>query len=239
MLSGVWIKQRFQVSRHCVESCSILDQHDSSALEMMHQCEPRLVVLRALRYMAPTLVQGTNSSWFCTLNREVNTSKLCLFDGAKLELNFSSMAAPEFGFCFPRRSFVAEREQMDADAVIQMSAADDWIGWTRRAPSDSDRLRVNKNGWEILYFVRPPPSELDITLSELRAELCHTLKIEPKCVLLRAGPFQWGTDFEEDGQGLYSTYFDSAVDTGTTRMKTIRGAALIDVLEISVQVHPF
>ncbi|KIX97744.1 uncharacterized protein Z520_06522 [Fonsecaea multimorphosa CBS 102226] len=216
------------------------DNTTTWALEMMHRCEPRLLVLRELRSMVPALVQCTNNSWFRTINRNANSSYLCLFDGAQLELNFSSMTTPEFGFCFPRRSFVAERERLDVNAMLQQQPATtttDWAGWKRREPSDSDRLRVNKNGWEILYFVQPPKGEVDITVSELRAELCHTLQIETGRVLFGAGPFQWGPDFEEDGLGLYTTYFDTAIDTGARQMKTVRGAALIDVIEISMQAH--
>lgn len=212
-------------------------QAESPALEMMHQCEPRLLVLRALKSMIPAVVQCTSNSWFRTINRNSNPSDLCLFDGAKLELNFSSNTTPEFGFCFPRRSFAGERDRLDVITMLQHPDTTDWVGWTRREPSDPDRLGVNKNGWEVLYFVQPPKGEVDITVSELRAELSHTLQIDPGRVRFSAGPFQWGPDFVEDGLGLYTTYFDTAVDTWPRQMRTIRGAALIEVTEIPMQAH--
>jgi len=126
---------------------------------------------------------------------------------------------------------VAERDRLDVDSVVNQPDTGDWRDWTRRGPSDSDRLRVNKKGREILYFVRPPPSESDASVSELRAELCRTLQVRPERVSFSAGPFHWGPNFEEDGLGLYASYFDADLEIDVDYMKTVRGAALLDVIE--------
>lgn len=111
----------------------------------------------------------------------------------------------------------------------------DWQGWKKRAPSDSDRLRVNRKGREVLYFVQPPPTTMDITFSDLRAEVCHTLRLEDsRRVSFQAGPFVCAADFREDGLGLYGTYFGSDIVINERHMKTVRGAALIDVIEVHV-----
>lgn len=184
------------------------------------------------------MVETVTDSWLRTVNKDGNGSKspFCLFDGAQLEVNVSSPLTPEFGLCFSRLSFAAERELLDFDAMSNHPTGD-WKGWTRREPSDTDRLRVNKRGREILYFVQPPLSECDVTVSELKAELCHTLQIESQRISLAAGPFIWGPGFVEDGLGVYATYFDTDVETDLHHMKTIRGAALIDVVEMSVQAQ--
>jgi len=164
----------------------------------------------------------------------------CLFDGAKLEFNVASTTVSEFGICFQRTAFVVEREKLDIDAFIhRQSSSADWSGWTRREPSDSERLRVNKRGREILYFVQPPPTECDLTVSDLRAEVCHTLQIaDVRRISFVAGPFYWGPDFKEDGLGLYSNYFNADIVIDSRHMKTQRGAALIDVIENELQSHP-
>lgn len=150
-------------------------------------------------------------------------------------MNLASASVPEFGLCFPRTSFVREREQMELQGELATDLSGDWAGWVRRAPSDSDRLRVNRKGWEVLYFVQPPPTTFDVTFSDLRAELCHTLQIaDPKRISFSAGPFLWGPDFKEDGLGLYSNYFCADIVIDSRHMKTIRGSALIDVLEVNV-----
>jgi hypothetical protein len=182
--------------------------------------------------MVPALVQGENMCWFRTLNREENPGAACLFDGGKLELNLAASFVPEFGVCFSRSSFVAERERLDLDTILALDPAGDWAGWTRREPSDTDRLRVNRRGREVLYFLKPPPTDFDLTYSDLRAELCHTLKIaDPQRISFMAGPFFWGPDFKEDGRGLYSNYFRTDIIVDSRHMKTVRGSALIDVIE--------
>jgi hypothetical protein len=111
----------------------------------------------------------------------------------------------------------------------------DGTGWARREPSDSDRLRVNKRGREILYFIQPPASDGDLTYSDIRAEVYNTLHISnPTCISLQAGPFSWGPDFTEDGLGFYSTYFKTDIVIDGRHMKTMHGAALIDVVENKV-----
>lgn len=93
---------------------------------------------------------------------------------------------------------------------LDLEPTSDWAGWTRRAPSDSDLLRVNRKGWEVLYFLRPPETTMDITFSDLRAEVCHTLRLQDlRRVSFRAGPFVCAGDFKEDESVLYGTYFGS------------------------------
>lgn len=224
-------------------------------MEMMHKCRSRALVLRELRNLVPLLVESPSDGWFRTLNTadEVNAANMgtgtgpssssfssssytCLFDGAKLELKVSSPDTPEFGLCFSRLSFAAERDALDLDALSSQQPAGDWAGWTRREPSNSDRLRVNKRGREILYFVRPPQSQADICVSDLKAEVCHTLRIDSRRVSLAAGSFYWGPEFVEDGLGMYSTYFDSdpTTETDSHHMRTMRGAALVDVIEMPI-----
>ena len=188
--------------------------------------------------MLPALIHGENMCWFRTMNKEDNPGGTCLFDGAKLEMNLASNYVPEFGVCFPRTSFVAERDRLNLDAHLSTPSSGDWAGWMRREPSDSDRLRVNRKGWEVLYFLQPPPTEIDVTFSDLRAELCHTLQIEDlNRISLASGPFYWGPDFKEDGLGLYNNYFNSDIIVDSRHMKTVRGSALIDGRAIPVPPH--
>jgi hypothetical protein len=187
-----------------------------------------------LSHLIPTLVHGDNLCWFRTLNKELNSAISCLFEGAQLELNLSSSYVPEFGFCFPRASFIAERERFDLNAVIAEEPNGDWIGWRHREPSDGDRLRVNRRGWEVLYFLRAPPTDFDVTISDLKSELCHTLQIQDqRRIELSAGPFYWDNNFKEDGLGLYRTYFavDQVIDG--RHMKTATGNALVNVFEVT------
>jgi hypothetical protein len=165
------------------------------------------------------------------MNKETNPAATCLFEGAKLEMKMTSAYVLEFGFCFPRASFIYEREHLNLS--LQHAEARD--GWVRRKPSDSDRLRVNRDGWEILYCVQPPASSSDVTVSEVISELCRTLRIaDRRRVALASGPFYWGKDFKENGLGIYGTYFNVDMVVDGRHMRTVRGSALIDVLECSV-----
>ena len=183
--------------------------------------------------MIPTLLYNEHSCCFRTLNSNLNPSNFCLFDGARLEVSLSSSCiTPEFGFCFPRRSFVLERDRLDLAGLVAQPAAGDWMGWEHREPSDSERTCVNKKGREILYFLRPPPATHDVMLSELRAEIGKTLNItDLRRISFTAGPFFWPPEFREDGRGLYCTYFNSDIVVDSQHMLTSEGAALIDVLE--------
>lgn len=183
--------------------------------------------------LVPGLIQPQGLCWFATLNRESNTTLGCLFDGAKLELKLSSSGVPEFGICFQRASFVRERGSADVESLALLRQKTDWRGWTWREPSNSERLLVNKKGREILYIVQPPPNQYDLTLTDLRAEVCCTMGIvEVERVAFEAGPFFWGSDFKEDGLGLYSTYFNNDIVVDGEHLKTKRGTALIDVTEV-------
>jgi hypothetical protein len=169
------------------------------------------------------------------MNKEANVNGTCLFDGAKFEMNLASSNAPIFGLCFPRPSFVVEREQLDLDTLLNEPPSGDWPGWGRLPPSDSDRLRVNKKDREVLYFWQPPPTDFDVTMSGLRMEICNTLKItDLRKIALASGPFYWGPGFKEDGLGLYNNHFKRDMVVDSRHMKTVTGAALIDVIEVSV-----
>jgi hypothetical protein len=85
----------------------------------------------------------------------------------------------------------------------------------------------------VLYFLRAPPTEFDITISDIRSELCHTLGIQdPKRIKLAAGVFYWESDFKDDGVGLYNTYFGTDHVIDGRHMKTVHGSALIDVYKV-------
>ena len=109
-----------------------------------------------------TLVCNECSCCFRTLNSDSNPGNLCLFDGARLEMSFSSSCdTPEFGFCFPRRSFVLERDRLELAGLVAQPAVGDWMGWEHRETSDSERTCVNKKVREIL---RPPLAMHDVLL---------------------------------------------------------------------------
>jgi hypothetical protein len=218
--------------------CVINGQRQSYDAEVTHRCRARHLLYEELARMVPGLIHSEQMCWFRTRNKNANPTGTCLFDGAKLEVNIAAATcAPEFGLCFPRGSFVTERERLDIDMGVDlpMPMSGDWAGWTRREPLDSDRLRVNRKGWEVLYFLQPPSTHFDVTFTDLRAELCYTLQIEDgRRISLAAGPFYWGPDFKEDGLGLYSSYFNTDMVIDSRHMKTTRGSALITVLENSV-----
>lgn len=179
------------------------------------------------------LGHGGQNTWFRTLNAPPPGSAApCLWSGAKLRLHRSSTDTPSFGLCFARKAFVGERDAFDLAAFERRSTPQGEVGWVRSEPSDSDRLRVNKRGREVLYFVQPPPTEMDLTLSELRAEIASALQIsDVRRIILSAGSFVWGPEFVEDGLGLYSTYFNNDIVVEGRHMKTVHGAALVDVNE--------
>ncbi len=55
------------------------------------------------------------------------------------------------------RVLLSARERFDLNAVMaEEEPGGDWLGWQHREPSDADRLRVNRKGWEVLYFLRAP-----------------------------------------------------------------------------------
>jgi len=92
-----------------------------------------------------------------------------------------------------------------------------------------------RDGWEVLYFLRAPPTEFDITISDIRSELCHTLGIQdPKRIRLAAGVFYWESDFKDDGVGLYNTYFGTDHVINGRHMKTVHGVPCLMFTRYSV-----
>lgn len=231
-LLGLWIKNKFDLEGADFVNCSVVDFGQGQRGEINHRCSARRKLYEQIARYAPGLVQGHDFSWFRTLNQTDNLNRTCLFQGCQLDLCLLPVTPPEFGLCFSRTSFIKERERLDIDTLLNTDGSDDWTEWTRRDPSDTDRLRVNKRGREVLYFVRPPSTIIDLTVEDLRSEICHSLKIDdPKSFSLASGPFFWGPDFKDDGTGLFSNYFGADILTDSRHMKTLRGAALIDVVE--------
>lgn len=181
-----------------------------------------------LRQMVPLLVRDGDLCWFLTINRDDNPTESCLFHGAKLELKPLSKHIPEYGFCFARSAFVSERERFNLRAT-QSGFTEDW---TRRRPSDAERLLINREGWEALYFVQPPATGSDITVSRLKDELCNSLQIIDQGRLsFTSGPYTWNSAFQEDGRLLYETYFSQDIVVDSRHMITAESSALIYVIE--------
>jgi hypothetical protein len=107
-----------------------------------------------------------------------------------------------------------------------------WEDWSRREPSDAERLQVNRKGWELLYFVQPPGIRLNVTISLLKDELCDTLQItHPGRLCLTSGPFLWDSKFNEDGRPFHETYFTQDMMIDSRHMNTAGGLPLMYVLE--------
>lgn len=229
---GLWVKTRFEFKSADIENCLVTDFEPGQGGEMNHRCSARRKLYEDIAGYAPGLVQGQDFSWFRTINQADYLNRTCLFQGCKLELCLLPVTTPEFGLCFTRTSFVKERERLDLDLLLKTDESGDLRGWTRREPSDTDRLRVNKRGREVLYFVRPPDTFTDLTPGDLRAEILYSLQVEdPKKISFASGPFFWGSDFKDDESGLLSNYFGADIVIDSRHMKSLRGAALIDVVE--------
>ncbi|OCK80943.1 hypothetical protein K432DRAFT_392605 [Lepidopterella palustris CBS 459.81] len=230
MAHSLWINQQFSFPASRLQNCVIHGQREQYSIEATHQCLCRQLLLQYITSLLPNMASNTASCWFQTLNKEQNTTGNCLFDGAKLEMHLSS-SAPEFGFCFPRASFLPQRDAFDNSVFAPAQGS----AWSRRPPFDADRLQVNRDGWELLYFVRPPATMSDLTVTDLINELCQTLRIDdPRKISLAAGPFHWTSDFRDDGLGVYRTYFHQDLVVNSQRMKTSKGAALLRVFESKV-----
>lgn len=167
------------------------------------------------------------------MNKYDNPGKTCLFDGAKMKLHILPLVRPEFGFCFPRTAFIAERDKFDIECFsTNITVAGNMVRWRRRLPSDEDRLQVNREGWEVLYFAQPLSAQNDATFTDLRTEICTTLNItDSSRVTFAAGPFTWGPDFVEDNLGIYKTYFNIIRNDSLKAIKKIKGSALINIIE--------
>ncbi|KAL6810324.1 hypothetical protein J3E69DRAFT_377775 [Trichoderma sp. SZMC 28015] len=233
LMNGLSIKQRLSLHPHTLANCEIHGQDDRFAIEATHWCENRDLLYQQLQQTLPTLVHDNNSVWFQTINKCDNPSESCLFDEAKMKLHILPLVRAEFGFCFPRTAFVAERSKFDIRCFpINITVAGNRVQWRRRLPSDEDRLQVNREGWEVLYFIQPVSAQNDATFTDLRNEICNTLNItDSSRVTFEAGPFTWGPDFVEDNLGIYKTYFSSTMNPNLKVIKTIKGSALINIIE--------
>jgi hypothetical protein len=222
------IKTSVDIPAEIVRGCVVHGRGPHYSLEVGHQCLARQLLFEALAKMVPLVLQSTDVYSFITLNKEKNPSANCLFDGIQLELRTEPKSRPEFGFCFARSAFVAERDRFTSlETQVNL-----WEGWAHREPTDSDRLRINKRGCEILYFVRPPFNQPKVTISNLRSELASSLGIVSlNRLVLTAGPFVWDDQFEEDERNAHDTYFRRDLVTDSRHMKTMDGSALIYVHE--------
>jgi hypothetical protein len=203
-------------------------------MEVTHRCLARRLLYSQLHKLVPSILEGTDLYYFHTLNNAQNPTTNCLFDGIHLQLYAEQRSRPEFGFCFARTAFVTEREAFCLAPTAR--GREKWEGWTQRGPTDSERLRVNKQGTEALYFLQPPLSQTRVTISQLRAEVAHSLGMEDSGRLeLASGPFVWTRDFEEDERDVYTTYFGEDIVRRERHMKTVRGAALVYVCELTME----
>jgi len=222
------VRKQFLLPQDEVARCIVHGQAHQYAVEVTHRCVGRQALYEELTSITPGMLQDHGGCWFRTLNKESNPGTTCLFDGVRLELNVQSGPYPEIGFCFPRTSFVFERDQFRI--LDQRTGV--FEGWIQRAPIDSERLRVNKQGYEVLYFVQPPPHKHKVTLNDVRQELSDSLKLnDPTRLSLTSGPFLWTAEFQDDGRDMYSVYFNKNIVVDSRHMKTTRGSALIYVLE--------
>ncbi|KAL6812669.1 hypothetical protein V8C40DRAFT_256898 [Trichoderma camerunense] len=142
LMNGLSIKQRLSVHPHTLANCEIHGQDDRFAIEATHWCENRDLLYQQLQQTLPTLVHDNGSVWFQTINKCDNPGETCLFDGAKFKLHILPLVRAEFGFCFPRTAFVAERDKFDSRCFpTDTTAAGNRAQWRRRLPSDEDRLQ--------------------------------------------------------------------------------------------------
>lgn len=230
---GLWIKTSFPFSGSEVQSCVIFGRHNQFAVEITHNCHNRRALYQAIVSMVPTLLRVGEPYWFQTLNAQDSVNGTCLFHCARLELhplsNTDSVA--EFGFCFPRSAFVAERERFDSTSMATIYVANDSSDIVRRQPSDSERLLVNRHGWEVLYFLRSPDKRT-LTFTDVQTNICHALQITNSDRLAMSwGNFYWSNEFRDDGSNFYNTYFANGVSTCSPPLKTATGGALIRISE--------
>ncbi|KAF5239056.1 hypothetical protein FANTH_10103 [Fusarium anthophilum] len=227
--NGTWIKTTFKFSRAALDSCIIHGHQEQHAVEITHQCPSRLSLYQDLQGMVPTLLRKYDIYWFQTLNKDKSLEGTCIFPGARLKMNnlTDKDSSVEFGLCFPRSAFVLERECFDITDIPEIYIFDVHPR-VRRQPSDSERLLINRAGWEVLYFFRTFHGG-DLTYTDLKAEVCEQLAItDQRRVALSSGPFSWGSDFVEDRFGFYNTYFAQDLNSNPRPMKTTSGAALIE-----------
>ncbi|KAF7121608.1 hypothetical protein CNMCM5793_009079 [Aspergillus hiratsukae] len=203
--NGVRVDHQFTFPAMNIANCIIHGEGEMYSVEITHRCTCRRLLHEELVRMLPGFLRENDVYWFRTRNPETNIQHTCLFDGAELEMQLVTSLVPECGFCFARRAFIAERDAFDRQQS-QMprgsgSPRDQSLssGWTFREPSDTERLRVNRHGWEIMFVLHPDAREGAVSISRLRMEVCRLLAIaDPRRVILMSGPFTWGGDFQED-----------------------------------------
>ncbi|GFG07358.1 uncharacterized transporter C1002.16c [Aspergillus lentulus] len=235
--NGVRVEHQFTFPAMNIANCIIHGEGEMYSVEITHRCTCRRLLHEELVRMLPGFLRENDVYWFRTRNPETNIQHTCLFDGAELEMQLVTSHVPECGFCFARRAFIAERDafdrqqgQMPRGSASSTSPRDHSLssGWTFREPSDTERLRVNRHGWEIMFVLHPDAREGAVTISRLKMELCRLLSIaDPRRLILTSGPFVWGVDFQEDGKDYYSTYFVNDLIVESRSMKTPRGSALM------------
>ncbi|KAH1382987.1 hypothetical protein KXW53_005487 [Aspergillus fumigatus] len=243
--NGVRVDHQFTFPAMNIANCIIHGEGEMYSVEITHRCTCRRLLHEELVRMLPGFLRENDVYWFRTRNPETNIQHTCLFDGAELEMQLVTSHVPECGFCFARRAFIAVRDafdrqqgQMPRGSASSTSPRDHSLsaGWTFREPSDTERLRVNRHGWEIMFVLHPDAREGAVTISRLRMELCRLLCIsDPRRVILTSGPFTWGGDFQEDGKDYYSTYFVHDLIVESRSMKTPRGSALMLHLGVHAQ----
>ncbi|GFG23123.1 probable transcription factor TDA9 [Aspergillus udagawae] len=213
--NGVRVDHQFTFPAMNIANCIIHGEGEMYSVEITHRCTCRRLLHEELVRMLPGFLRENDVYWFRTRNPETNIQHTCLFDGAELEMQLVTSHVPECGFCFARRAFIAERDAFDRQqsqmprgsaASTSPRAQSLSSGWTFREPSDTERLRVNRHGWEIMFVLHPDAREGVVSISRLRMELCRLLSIaDPRRVILTSGPFTWGGDFQEDGKDYYNS----------------------------------
>ncbi|EAW12127.1 C2H2-type zinc finger protein [Aspergillus clavatus NRRL 1] len=212
--NGVRVDHQFTFPAMNIANCIIHGEGEMYSVEITHRCSCRRLLHEELVRMLPGFLRENDVYWFRTRNPETNIHHTCLFDGAELEMQLVTSHVPECGFCFARRAFIAERDAFDRQQMSNKGSSssprDQSLspGWTFREPSDTERLRVNRHGWEIMFVLHPDARDGAVTVSRLKMELCRILSIaDPRRIILTSGPFVWGVEFQEDGKDYYSTYF--------------------------------
>ncbi|KAF7177594.1 hypothetical protein CNMCM7691_005923 [Aspergillus felis] len=212
--NGVRVDHQFTFPAMNIANCIIHGEGEMYSVEITHRCTCRRLLHEELVRMLPGFLRENDVYWFRTRNPETNIQHTCLFDGAELEMQLVTSHVPECGFCFARRAFIAERDAFDRQqsqmprgsaSSTSPSAQSLSSGWTFREPADTERLRVNRHGWEIMFVLHPDAREGAVSISRLRMELCRLLSItDPRRIILTSGPFTWGGDFQEDGKDYYN-----------------------------------
>ncbi|KAF9886418.1 hypothetical protein FE257_011450 [Aspergillus nanangensis] len=223
-----------------IANCIIHGEGEMYSVEVTHRCASRRLLYEELVRMLPGFLRENDVYWFRTRNPGTNIHHTCLFEGAELEMQLVTSHIPECGFCFARQAFIPERDAFDQKQSCRMASSESISSpspamqaeWAVREPSDTERLQVNRHGWEIMFVLRPQDGA--VTVSRLRAELGRLLSISDlRRILLTSGPFTWGPDYQEDGKDYFSTYFvhdHVSMEEGSRSMrsmKTARGSALI------------